>query len=403
MMAKYQTISYLEDCKKEELQNKKALIRVDFNVPLDENLMVKDDTRIVAALDTIKYLLSLNCTVILMSHLGRPDGKIVEKMRLNPVAIRLEEIMQKEVIKLDDCIGDEIEKEISKVKSGEIVLLENLRFHREEEKNDPLFAKKLASLGEFFVNDAFGAVHRAHASTTGVASYLPSFAGFLMAKEVKALNQLLSNPEKPFISIVGGVKISDKIEILEKLAEISNKLLIGGGMAYTFLAAQGFEVGKSILEKDFIDFAKSLMDKAKKGGREIIIPIDILVADEFKADADSFNVPSNQIEQRMIGMDIGTDTILLFKEVIKNARTIFWNGPLGVFEMDKFAHGTNEIAKEIAGLSKKAFTIIGGGDSIAAINKLGLSQKISHISTGGGASLEYIGGKILPGIEALKR
>lgn len=402
-MTIYQSLSYLEDLRKEEIENKVVLVRVDFNVPLDKDLEITDDTRIIAALDTIKYFLSHHCAVILMSHLGRPDGKFVDKMRLNPVAIRLERILQKKVLKLDDCIGERVEKEVKRLNPGEIILLENLRFHQEEKKNDPVFSKQLASLADIYVNDAFGAAHRAHASTAGVATYLPSYAGFLMAKEVKSLGKLLSNPEKPFISIIGGAKVSDKIEVLESLIEICDILLIGGGMAYTFLAAQDLEVGKSLLERDYIDYVKELMEKAKTGNKEIVIPKDILAAREFKEDAKSFNLPADKMELDMIGMDIGMKTIELYNQKIQNARTIFWNGPMGVYEMEKFAQGTNQIASKIASLDKEVFSVIGGGDSIAAVKKIGLSGKISHISTGGGASLEFLSGKKLPGLEVLKK
>jgi len=402
-MAKYQSISFLEDLKQEELKNKKVLVRVDFNVPLDDDLQVRDDTRIVAALDTIRYLLLSDCVIILMSHLGRPKGEISDKMRLSPVAEYLEKLLQKRIIKLADCIGEKVQKTVSKLKSREIVLLENLRFHKEEEKNDPAFARQLASLADIYVNDAFGAAHRAHASTTGVASFLPSYAGFLMAKEVKALDKLLSEPERPFISIIGGAKVSDKIEILDSLVNICNSLLIGGGMAYTFLAAQGYEVGQSILEKDFIKYVEKITKEAKKNNKEIVLPIDTIVSREFKADTKSFNVPIEKFEPDMIGMDIGENTINLFNQKIDNARTIFWNGPLGVFEMEKFAQGTNRIARKIASLWGNTYSVVGGGDSIAAINKIGLADRISHISTGGGASLEYLGGKKLPGLEVLRK
>jgi 3-phosphoglycerate kinase len=402
-MAKYQSLSYLEDLKEDELENKKALVRVDFNVPLDDDLQISDDTRIIAALNTIEYLLSHHCAIILMSHLGRPEGKIVDKLRLNPVATHLGDLLRRKVIKLDDCVGEEVQKIVTELKAGEIVLLENLRFHQEEKQNDPIFSKKLASLADIYVNDAFGAAHRAHASTVGVASYLPSFAGFLMAKEVKSLAKLLSEPERPFISIIGGAKVSDKIEVLEKLLEICDALLIGGGMVYTFLAAEGYEVGKSILEKDFIDYIKKLSNEARKNNKEIIIPKDILASRKFKADAESFNISIDKMEKDMIGMDIGEVTIELFKQKIENAKTIFWNGPLGVFEMEQFAQGTNQIANKIASLDKEVFSVVGGGDSIAAINKCGLADKISHISTGGGASLEFLSGRNLPGIEVLKK
>ena len=402
-MEKGQTISFLEDLKGVALENKRVLVRVDFNVPLGKDLQVKDDTRIKAALDTINYLLSCNCIIILMSHLGRPGGKIVEELRLDPVAKSLEAILQRKIIKLNDCVGELVQKTILELKPRDIVLLENLRFYKEEENNDPVFARKLASLADIYVNDAFGAAHRAHASTVGVASYLPSYAGYLMAREIKSLDRLILNPEKPFVSIIGGAKVSDKIEVLDRLIEISDKLLIGGGMAYTFLAAQGYEVGKSILEKDYLDYVKKLMNKANNYQKEIVIPEDVHVAKEFSADSESFNIAVDKMEEYAIGMDIGEKTIERFKKMIEKAKTIFWNGPMGVFEIDKFARGTNEIAQTIANLSGKVFSVVGGGDSISAVNKLGLSNKFSHVSTGGGASLEYIAGKKLPGIEVLKK
>ncbi|MFW5879792.1 MAG: phosphoglycerate kinase [bacterium] len=402
-MSRYQSLSYLEDLEKEELKNKRVLVRVDFNVPLDDDMKITDDTRIIAALDTIKYLISNNCAIILMSHLGRPKGKVVHKMRLDSVAKHLEGLLQKEVIKLDDCIGEEVQRKVLRLKSGEIILLENLRFHQEEKKNDPIFAKQLASLADIYVNDAFGAAHRAHASTTGIAAYLPSYAGFLMAKELKSLNKLLLDPERPFISIIGGAKVSDKIEVLEKLIEICDILLIGGGMAYTFLFAQGYEVGNSILEEEFIGSVKKIIKEAKQRNIEMILPEDVIVAKEFKEDAESFNVPIGNIEKNMIGMGIGNSTTKLFEQKIEAARTIFWNGPLGVFEMKQFAKNTNQIAAKIASLGNRVFSVVGGGDSIAAISQLNLKDKISHISTGGGASLEYISGKKLPGLEALKK
>jgi len=402
-MVKYETLSCLRDIKVKELENKKVLVRVDFNVPLDDNLQVRDDTRIIAALDTIKYLLSSNCTIILMSHLGRPKGEIVDRLRLDPVARYLEKLLKVKITKLNDCIGEAVEKAVSESEPGEVILLENLRFHEEEEKNNISFAKKLAVLADIYINDAFGAAHRAHASTTGVTEYLPSYAGLLIEKEVNSLDKLLVDPEKPFISIIGGAKVSGKIEVLEKLVKICDVLLIGGGMAYTFLAAKGYEVGKSILEKDYIEYVKKINDEAEAKNKEVVIPVDSLVTKEFKDDAESFNVPVDQIEPDMIGMDIGENTINLFKQKISNAKTIFWNGPLGVFEMEKFSRGTNQIAQKIADLGHKSFSVVGGGDSIAAINKFGLADSISHISTGGGASLEYLGGKKLPGLEVLKK
>lgn len=393
----------LENINKGELENKRVLVRVDFNVPLSESLQIKDDTRIRAALETIKYLLANGCIIILMSHLGRPKGKIVEKMRLDPVARSLEKILKRKITKLNDCVGDYVQKTVAELTPGDIVLLENLRFYKEEEENEPLFAQQLASLADIYVDDAFGAAHRAHASTTGVANYLPSFAGFLMAREIKALDRLVINPNRPYISIIGGAKISGKIEILERLTEISDKVLIGGGMAYTFIAAQGFEIGKSIWEHSQIDFVKRLMAKSQRSGEKIIIPLDVHEAYDYSADSESHIVSINEIGEQMLGMDIGEKTIGEFKKIIDSARTIFWNGPLGVFEIPKFARGTNEIAKKIASLSGKVYSVVGGGDSISAINELGLGPKFSHISTGGGASLEYVAGRKLPGIEVLRK
>ncbi|MDD3655369.1 MAG: phosphoglycerate kinase [Atribacterota bacterium] len=403
MIKNNQSLSLLEDLKREDLEKKRIIVRVDFNVPLSDDSKVEDDTRIRAAVNTIEYLLINNCIVILMSHLGRPNGTIVEKMRLNAVAQSLENILQRKIIKLSDCIGDSVQKNILESVPGDIILLENLRFHKEEENNDPVFAQQLSSLADIYINDAFGSAHRAHASTVGIASYLPAYAGFLMAKEIKSLDKLIINPEKPFVSIIGGAKVSDKIEILDRLVEISDTILIGGGMAYTFIVAQGFKIGKSILEENRIDYVKKLLSKAKESGKKIVIPEDVLVASDFSADSDSYNVSIEKISKNMFGMDIGINTIDLFKKIINNGKTIFWNGPLGVFEIDKFAHGTNEIAKQIASLYGRVFSVIGGGDSIAAINKLSLDKKFSHISTGGGASLEYVAGRKLPGIEVLRK
>lgn len=403
MIKNSQFISMLEDLKVSEIENKRVLVRVDFNVPLDETLQVKDDTRIRASVDTIKYLLSLNCLVILISHLGRPNGFVVESMRMDPIALSLERIIHRKVIKLDDCIGEYVQKKISELAPGEIILLENLRFHKGEEGNDPSFSQQLASLADIYINDAFGAAHRAHASTVGIASYLPAYAGFLMTKEIESLDRLISSTDKPFISIIGGAKVSSKIEILDRITEISDGILIGGGMAYTFIAAQGFEIGKSIYEENQIQFCKELMEKAKIMKKHFLIPEDIHVALDSAQSSNDLNVYKEKIKKNMVGMDIGNKTIESFKKVIINSKKIFWNGPLGVFEINKYAQGTNEIARQIASLYGKVFSVIGGGDSIAAINKLGLNDKFSHISTGGGASLEYIAGKKLPGIEILKK
>lgn len=402
-MTNNKKIPYLRELDKKDLKDKKVLVRVDFNVPLDKSLEIRDGTRIVAALETINYLISSDCTIILMSHLGRPKGKIIEEMRLDPVSKYLEKALLKDITKLNDCIGEKVSKVISESKAGDIILLENLRFHEEEEKNNIDFAKQLASSADIYVNDAFGAAHRAHASTVGVTAYLPSYAGFLMEKEINSLDKLLSNPEKPFVSIIGGAKVSGKIEVLEKLVKVCDILLIGGGMAYTFLAAKGYEVGKSILEKDFIDYVKKIYLEAQKENKEIVIPLDCVVTREFNENAESYNVPVDKIDKDMMGMGIGEKTVGLFKQKLANAKTVFWNGPLGVFEMEKFAKGTYQIARKIASLNDDVFSVVAGGDSIAALNKAGLAEKISHISTGGGASLEYLGGRELPGIKELKR
>lgn len=398
-----QKISFLKDIKKEKLNGKKVLMRVDYNVPLDENLQVRDNTRIVASLETIRYLLSAGSRIIIISHLGRPDGKVIEKLRLDPVARSLEGLLNKKVKKLDHCIGSEVEQAVNELKSGEIILLENLRFYPEEKQNEEGFAGKLARLADLYVNDAFGAAHRAHASISGVTGYLPSYAGFLIEKEIQALDKLINEPTRPFVSVVGGAKVSGKIEIIQKLIEICDTVMIGGGMAYTFLAAEGYEVGFSILEKDYFSYVNDLLKKAQALGKEILLPQDIVATREFKADAVSYHVPIQGIEKDMMGMDIGETTVQLFKENLKKAKTVFWNGPVGVFEMEKFSVGTNEIAKEIAALSGKAYSVVGGGDSIAAINKFKIADQFSHISTGGGASMEYLIGKELPGLEALKR
>ncbi|MEW6170977.1 MAG: phosphoglycerate kinase [Candidatus Omnitrophota bacterium] len=381
-----------------DIKNKKVLMRVDFNVPLDQNLNITDDTRITAALPTIKYALDKGAIVILMSHLGRPDGKVVEKMRLTPVAEALTKLLGKKVITTKDCIGKEVKDVVSSAKPGDCILLENLRFHAEEEKNDPAFAKELASLGEIFVNDAFGTAHRAHASTEGVTHYLSSVAGFLLEKEIEYLGKTLENPQKPFVAILGGAKVSDKIAVIENLLNKVDKIIIGGGMAYTFLKVQGKQIGNSKLEKDKEQVARDILIKATSKKVQIVLPIDNVVAEKLDANVKTQIVGEN-IPDGFMGLDIGPKTIELFKNALKDAKTIVWNGPLGVFEMDNFVKGTKEIANFIATL--KATTIIGGGDTAAAISKFGLDDKMSHISTGGGASLEFLEGKKLPGIEAL--
>jgi 3-phosphoglycerate kinase len=381
-----------------DLKGKKVLMRVDFNVPLDDKLNITDITRISAALPTIKYALDKQAKVILMSHLGRPDGKVVENMRLNPVAKKLEELLGRKVTKLNDCIGAEVKTTVSQMKPGEVILLENLRFHAEEEKNDPDFAKDLASLGEIFVNDAFGTAHRAHASTEGVCHYLPSVAGFLMEKEIDYLGRVLASPAKPFIAILGGAKVSDKIGVVENLLDKVQTILIGGGMAYTFLKVLGKPVGNSKVEKDKLNLAEEILKKSQAKGVKIVLPVDNLIADKYDISANTKLVDEN-IPDGWMALDIGPLTIESFKKELKNAKTILWNGPLGVFEMEKFKKGTAEIANFISTL--KATTVIGGGDTASAIVNLGLQSKMSHVSTGGGASLEFLEGKSLPGVAAL--
>jgi phosphoglycerate kinase len=383
-----------------DLKGKRVLMRVDFNVPLDDKLNITDDIRIRAALPTIKYAIEKKAKVILMSHLGRPDGKVVDSMRLTPVAKRLEELLGKKITKADDCIGPAVEEAVAAMKPGDVVLLENLRFHAEEEKNDPAFSKELASLGDLFVNDAFGTAHRAHASTEGVTKYLPSVAGFLLEKEMQYLGQTVDSPKRPFVAILGGAKVKDKIKVIDNLLDKVDALIIGGGMAYTFLKAKGKTIGASKLDKDGFETAKQALDKAAKKNIPILLPVDNVIGDKFDANANT-KVVGEDIPDGWMGLDIGPLTIKLFEDKLKDAKTIIWNGPLGVFEMDKFAKGTEIIAKFLANL-KGAVTIIGGGDTAAAMLKFKVEDKMTHISTGGGASLEYLEGRGLPGIDALQ-
>jgi phosphoglycerate kinase len=381
-----------------QFKGKRVLVRVDFNVPLDSNLKVTDDTRIREALPTIKYISDKGGKVILISHLGRPDGKVVDKLRMSPVAKKLEELIGKKINKVDDCIGDKVKSAISSMKDGDILLLENVRFYPEEEKNDPKFAKSLAELADIYVNDAFGTAHRAHASTVGVTKYVKqSAAGFLMEKEIKYLGMVLSNPKRPLIAIIGGAKISSKIDLLNNLLTRVDTLIIGGGMAYTFMKAKGISVGKSLVEEDKLEVAKEILNNAEKKNIPLLLPVDHVVADKKDAPTDIKVV--TDIPDNYIALDIGPKTIEEFGKVIKKAKTIFWNGPLGLFEVDAFAKGTTSLAKVIA--ESKAVSVVGGGDSVSAIKKAGVSDKITHISTGGGASLEFIEGKELPGISAL--
>ena len=382
-----------------DLKGKKVFVRCDFNVPMDKNQNITDNTRIVAALPTIKYLLEQNCKVILASHLGRPKGEVKPEFSLKPVAKELSRLLGKEVIMANDVIGEDAKEKAANLKEGEVMLLENVRFHREETDNDPEFAKQLASMAEIFVNDAFGAAHRAHASTAGIAAYLPAVSGFLIEKELTVLGNAINNPERPFMAILGGAKVSDKIGVIDSLLDKVDTLMIGGGMAYTFFKAQGYNVGNSICEEDKLDLAKEAMEKAKAKGVKLLLPIDTKIGKEFKPDTESKTVAWTEIPDGWEGFDIGEKTIEMFKNELKTAKTVIWNGPLGLFEFDQFAIGTNEIAKALSELD--ATTIIGGGDSGAAVEKAGLADKMTHISTGGGASLEFLEGKKLPGIECL--
>ena len=383
-----------------DLKGKKVLVRCDFNVPLDENQNITDNTRIVAALPTIKYLLENNCSVVLCSHLGRPKGEVKPEFSLKPVAKELSRLLDKEVIMAKDVVGEDATSKAKALQPGQILLLENVRFHREETDNDPEFSKKLASMAEIFVNDAFGAAHRAHSSTVGVASYLPAVSGLLIEKELQFLGNALNNPERPFVAILGGAKVSDKIGVIDSLLEKVDTLMIGGGMAYTFFKAQGYEVGNSICEVDKLDLAKEAMAKAKERGVKLMLPVDTKVGKEFKPDTESKVVAWTEIPEGWEGFDVGPKTIEMFKKELQKAKTVVWNGPLGLFEFDQFAIGTNEIAETLSKID--ATTIIGGGDSAAAVRKAGLQDKMTHISTGGGASLEFLEGKKLPGIECLQ-
>ena len=382
------------------VSGKKVLVRCDFNVPLDADKNITDETRINAALPTIRYLLDKGAAVILCSHLGRPKGEFNMKYSLAPVAKRLSEKLGFEVKLASDVIGESAKKLAAEVKPGEAILLENLRFHAEEEKNDPAFAKELASMADVFVNDAFGTAHRAHASTEGVTHYLPSVAGYLIGKELDVMGKALTNPVRPFVAILGGAKVKDKIGVITNLIDKVDALLIGGGMAYTFIKAQGGEVGNSLLDEERIGLAKELMDKAAAKGVKLILPVDNVIGDAFDNDCHQQVVESGKIPEGWEGLDIGPKTREQFAEVIRTAKTVVWNGPMGVFEMPNFAKGTIAVAKALA--ESDAISIIGGGDSAAAIEQLGFADKVTHISTGGGASLEFLEGKVLPGIAALE-
>ena len=382
-----------------DVSGKKVLVRCDFNVPLDENKNITDETRINAALPTIKYLLEHKAAVILCSHLGRPKGEFNMKYSLAPVAKRLSEKLGFEVKLAKDVIGPDAKKLAAEVKPGQAVLLENVRFHAEEEKNDPAFAKELASMAEIYVSDAFGTVHRAHASTAGVAEYLPAVAGFLIGKELNFLGKAVTNPERPFVAILGGAKVKDKIGVITNLIEKVDTLLIGGGMAYTFMKATGGEIGNSLCDEERLGLALELLDKAKAKGVKLLLPVDNVCGKEFNNDTEQMVCESGKIPEGWEGLDIGPKTVELFSKEIKAAKTVVWNGPMGVFEMPNFAKGTLAIATAMA--ESDATTIIGGGDSAAAVTQMGLASKMSHISTGGGASLEFLEGKTLPGVAAL--
>ena len=382
------------------VKGKKVFVRCDFNVPLDENQNITDDTRIVKALPTIKYLIENGAKVILASHLGRPKGERKEEFSLKPVAERLSELLGFEVKMADDVIGDSVNNLANSLQDGEVMLLENIRFYKEETENDSKFAKSLADLAEVYVNDAFGTAHRAHASTEGIAHYLPAVCGYLIKNEIEKIDGVISNPQRPFTAIIGGKKVSSKIAVLINLLDKVDNLIIGGGMAFTFFKSLGYEIGDSICEEDKLDVAKEILDKAKEKHVNLLLPIDNVVATEFDEKAEHRVIDSDNIPSHMMGMDIGPKTIEKFNEVIKNSKTVIWNGPMGVFEMPTFAKGTKAVATALA--ESKAISIIGGGDSVAAVVGMGLADKMTHVSTGGGASLELMEGKELPGIAALQ-
>ena len=382
-----------------DVTGKRVLVRCDFNVPQDENGNITDNRRIVSSLETINYLIKNNAKVILCSHLGRPKGEFKKEFSLKPVAEELSKLLGKQVKLSKDVIGEDSKSLVKNMQNGEVILLENVRFHAEEEKNDLEFAKELASLADVYVNDAFGTAHRAHASTEGVAHFLPAVAGFLIENEIEIMGNALENPQRPFMAILGGKKVSDKIAVIENLLDKVDVLIIGGGMAFTFLKASGYNIGKSICEEDKIDLAKELLKKAKQKNVELMLPVDLNVAKEVSEDAQNEIVTIQNIPHDFAGVDIGPLTIKNFSDKLKEAKTVIWNGPMGVFEINKFAYGTFEIAKTLANID--AVTIIGGGDSASAIEKTGLSDKMTHISTGGGASLEFLEGKELPGIKCL--
>lgn len=381
------------------VKGKRVIVRVDFNVPLDSEGNITDDKRIVGALPTIRYIIENGGKLILASHLGRPKNGFEDKYSMRPTAVHLSKLLGKDVTLASDVIGEDAKAKAAALKEGEILMLENVRFHKEETKNDPAFAKELANLAEIYVNDAFGTAHRAHASTAGLADYLPSACGYLIKKELDVMGKALDNPERPFVAILGGAKVSDKISVIENLLDKVDTLIIGGGMAYTFFKAQGYGVGTSICELDKVDLAKSLLIKAKEKKVNLLLPVDNIIGKEFDANTEAKTVLSTEIPDGWMGLDIGEKTVELFAEAIKDAKTVVWNGPMGVFEMERFANGTKKIAEALA--NSEAISIVGGGDSAAAVEQLGFADKISHISTGGGASLEFLEGKELPGIAVL--
>lgn len=382
-----------------QLEGKKVFCRVDFNVPMEEG-KVSDDTRIRAAIPTIEYLIDAGTKVILASHLGRPKGEVHEDMRLTAAGERLAELLGKPVTKLNESIGTEVQEAVQTMKNGEVVLLENVRFHAGEEKNDPELAKQFAALADVFVNDAFGAAHRAHASTAGIAEHIPAVSGLLLEKELDVLGKALSTPERPFTAIIGGAKVADKIGVIDHLLDKVDHLIIGGGLSYTFIKAQGHEVGQSLLEEDKIELAKSFIEKAAKNNVKLHLPIDAVIADAFSAEANVEAVAVDSIPADWQGLDIGPKTAALYSDVIRQSKLVIWNGPMGVFEMEPFANGTKAVAEAVA--ETAGYTVIGGGDSAAAVEKFGLGEKMDHISTGGGASLEFMEGKALPGVTALQ-
>ncbi|EGL17066.1 MULTISPECIES: phosphoglycerate kinase [Paenibacillus] len=381
-----------------EVNGKRVFVRVDFNVPL-ENGQITDDTRIRETLPTIKFLIDKGAKVILASHLGRPKGQVNEDLRLTPVAARLSELLGKPVAKADEAVGEAVQAKVNELKDGDVLLLENVRFYPGEEKNDPELAKQFAALADLYVNDAFGAAHRAHASTEGIAHQLPAVSGLLMEKELDVLGKALNNPERPFTAIVGGSKVKDKIDVINKMLEIADNILIGGGLSYTFFKAQGHEIGQSLVDNEKLDLALGFIEKAKKLGKNFLLPVDIVISDDFSANANTNIVGIDSIPADWEGIDIGPKTRELYADVIKNSKLVVWNGPMGVFEIEPFSHGTRAVAQACADTS--AYTVIGGGDSAAAAEKFHLADKMDHISTGGGASLEFMEGKVLPGVVAL--